>query len=117
MGLRCSVDTASCRPAPSRLGPWPHALRAPSPGSTNAAGALQLVVGSLRLAAARPGAIPRNQGGANGLGSTPPRTSNARTALMPVPATPTRMPLVLVANAQEWVSRSLESILRPAGYA
>ena len=27
------------------------------------------------------------------------------------------MPLVLVANAQEWVSRSLESILRPAGYA
>ena len=36
---------------------------------------------------------------------------------MPVPATPTRMPLVLVANAQEWVSRSLESILRPAGYA
>ena len=36
---------------------------------------------------------------------------------MPVPATPTRIPLVLVANAQEWVSRSLESILRPAGYA
>jgi len=36
---------------------------------------------------------------------------------MPVPATPTPMPLVLVANAQEWVSRSLESVLRPAGYA
>src|SRR5437016_11295477 len=36
---------------------------------------------------------------------------------MPVAATPTRIPLVLVANAQEWVSRSLESILRPAGYA
>src|SRR2546430_13760307 len=36
---------------------------------------------------------------------------------MPVPATPTRIPLVLVANAQEWVTRSLESILRPAGYA
>jgi PleD family two-component response regulator len=26
-------------------------------------------------------------------------------------------PVVLLANAQEWVSRSLESILRPAGYA
>src|SRR5438552_14864983 len=26
-------------------------------------------------------------------------------------------PLVLLANAQEWFSRSLESILRPAGYA
>jgi PleD family two-component response regulator len=36
---------------------------------------------------------------------------------MPVPATPARLPLVLVANAQEWVSRSLESVLRPAGYA
>src|SRR5436190_3454958 len=36
---------------------------------------------------------------------------------MPVAATPTRIPLVLVANAQEWVSRSPESILRPAGYA
>jgi len=27
-----------------------------------------------------------------------------------------RSPLVLLANAQEWVSRSLESVLRPAGY-
>jgi len=35
---------------------------------------------------------------------------------MPVAATPARTLLVLVANAQEWVSRSLESILRPAGY-
>ena len=30
---------------------------------------------------------------------------------------PDRSPLVLLANAQEWVSRSLESVLRPAGYA
>ncbi len=36
---------------------------------------------------------------------------------MPVPATPAHAPLVLIANAQEWVTRSLESILRPAGYA
>ena len=36
---------------------------------------------------------------------------------MPVPATPSHSPLVLIANAQEWVTRSLESILRPAGYA
>lgn len=36
---------------------------------------------------------------------------------MPVTATPTHAPLVLIANAQEWVTRSLESILRPAGYA
>ena len=36
---------------------------------------------------------------------------------MPEAATPARTVLVLVANAQEWVSRSLESILRPAGYA
>ncbi len=28
-----------------------------------------------------------------------------------------RSPLVLLANAHEWVSRSLESVLRPAGYA
>ena len=36
---------------------------------------------------------------------------------MPVPATPAHAPLILIANAQEWVTRSLESILRPAGYA
>jgi PleD family two-component response regulator len=36
---------------------------------------------------------------------------------MPAPATPAHAPLVLIANAQEWVTRSLESILRPAGYA
>jgi len=36
---------------------------------------------------------------------------------MPVPATPSHAPLVLIANAQEWVTRSLESVLRPAGYA
>jgi len=36
---------------------------------------------------------------------------------MQVPATPAHAPLVLIANAQEWVTRSLESILRPAGYA
>src|SRR5919201_1634972 len=35
---------------------------------------------------------------------------------MPVSATPAHAPLVLIANAQEWVTRSLESILRPAGY-
>lgn len=35
-----------------------------------------------------------------------------------MPATAkSRSPLVLVANAQEWVSRSLESVLRQAGYA
>src|SRR5947208_6534352 len=45
------------------------------------------------------------------------RTRYAQTALMPVPATPSHSPLVLIANAQEWVTRSLESILRPAGYA
>jgi len=33
-----------------------------------------------------------------------------------MPVASARTPLVLVANAQEWVSRSLESILRPAGY-
>jgi PleD family two-component response regulator len=31
-------------------------------------------------------------------------------------ATATRAPLVLLANAQEWVSRSLDSVLRPNGY-
>src|SRR5438445_9217251 len=36
---------------------------------------------------------------------------------MPVPATPAHAPLVLIASAQEWVTRSRESILRPAGYA
>ena len=36
---------------------------------------------------------------------------------MPVPATSSHAPLVLIANAQEWVTRSLESVLRPAGYA
>jgi len=36
---------------------------------------------------------------------------------MPVPATSAHSPLVLIANAQEWVTRSLESVLRPAGYA
>lgn len=45
------------------------------------------------------------------------RTAYARIARMPEAATPARTLLVLVANAQEWVSRSLESILRPAGYA
>ena len=30
---------------------------------------------------------------------------------------PSRPPLVLIANDQEWSARSLESILGPAGYA
>ncbi len=36
---------------------------------------------------------------------------------MPDPVTPTRPPLVLIANDQEWSARSLESILAPNGYA
>lgn len=36
---------------------------------------------------------------------------------MPVSETPSRPPMVLVANDQEWSSRSLESILGPNGYA
>jgi PleD family two-component response regulator len=47
---------------------------------------------------------------------TASRTSNARAARMPATAK-SHSPLVLVANAQEWVSRSLESVLRQAGYA
>ena len=33
------------------------------------------------------------------------------------PAETPREPVVLLANAQEWASRSLESVLRPAGYS
>ncbi len=36
---------------------------------------------------------------------------------MPGRAPPPHQPLVLIANAQEWFARSLESILRPSGYA
>lgn len=36
---------------------------------------------------------------------------------MPDRAVPSRPPLVLIANDQEWSSRSLESILGPSGYA
>jgi PleD family two-component response regulator len=36
---------------------------------------------------------------------------------MPVARGPSRSPLILIANAQEWVTRSLDSILCPAGYA
>src|ERR1043166_1460897 len=61
--------------------------------------------------------FPSNRPRAKHLPRALPRTSNARSARMPVPATPAHAPLVLIANAQEWVTRSLESILRPAGYA
>jgi len=54
---------------------------------------------------------------ANELPPPPLRTRYAPTARMPVLATPAHAPLVLIANAQEWVTRSLESVLRPAGYA
>src|ERR1051325_7568649 len=58
-----------------------------------------------------------NRSGTKHLPPVRPRTRYARCARMPVPATPAHSPLVLIANAQEWVTRSLESILRPAGYA
>src|SRR5262245_14220326 len=36
---------------------------------------------------------------------------------MPEPRRPSRPPLVLIANDQEWAARSIESILEPSGYA
>jgi CheY-like chemotaxis protein len=36
---------------------------------------------------------------------------------MPESRRPSRPPLVLIANDQEWAARSVESILEPSGYA